>query len=44
LWVSAQSAPGKHRGGTRVLDAPFGSVDSIDPAIAYTPSDSMCCR
>ena len=35
LWVSAQSAPGRHRGGTLVLDAPLGSVDSIDPAIAY---------
>ena len=39
LWVSAQSAPGPHRGGTLVLDAPGGSVDSIDPAIAYSVGD-----
>lgn len=36
LWMSAQPAPGSHRGGTLRMASPLG-LDSIDPALAYTP-------
>lgn len=37
LWMSVQPAPGSHRGGTLRMASPLGTLDSIDPALAYTP-------
>jgi YVTN family beta-propeller protein len=38
LWMSAQPSPTTHRGGTLELVSPPGTLDSLDPAIAYTNS------
>jgi len=35
LWMSVQPAPGSHRGGTLQMVSPTGSLDAIDPAVAY---------
>jgi YVTN family beta-propeller protein len=37
LWVSVRGADTAHRGGTLTVWGPDYLVDSIDPALAYTP-------
>ena len=38
LWMSAQPSPATHLGGTLKLVSPPGTLDSLDPALAYTNS------
>ncbi|MEA2459925.1 MAG: hypothetical protein QOH90_102 [Actinomycetota bacterium] len=37
LWVTLREAPAAHRGGTLTVRVPSGSIDAVDPAVAYIP-------
>jgi peptide/nickel transport system substrate-binding protein len=38
LWVGVRAAESAHRGGTLTVDVLDDLIDSIDPAVAYTPA------
>lgn len=40
LWLAVAGNPAVHRGGTLRVVSPLGSLDSIDPALTYTPSSA----